>query len=103
MKKIKKAYCVVAHRIDCGDETVFQVENNSNKDWFSTKSEARKAMKEDYQLMIDAYYDSCEVDGNEDKFQSKIEKDEIFMNIPIWNSETEKEDWILCHWKIVEI
>lgn len=103
MKKMRKGYCVIAHRIDCGDEVVFQIDGKNGKDFFSTKSEARNAMKADYRIMADAYSPEWSADGKTDPCQRRIGKDEIFLNVPIWNGEEKKDDWILCHWKIVEV
>lgn len=93
MKKMPKRYIVLCHRIDCGDETVFQLNDEHCVDWWKTKSEARKAMKADYGIMADEYV-CC---------KREIGKDEIRLIVPIWNAELEKDDTIQCHWQIVEI
>ena len=103
MKKMKKCYCVIARRIDCGDDDVFQLETDGRRDFFPTKADARRAMKADYLLMTDEYSTEWSADGKTNPCRRKVEKDEIFLDIPVWNGDKMKEDWIQCHWKIVEI
>jgi len=103
MKKMPKRYAVLCHRIDCGDETVFQLENEHGVDWWDTKSEARRAMKADFRLMEEDYSPEWSADGKTDPCIRAIGNDEIRLIIPIWNAELEKEDTIQCHWQIVEI
>lgn len=103
MKRMKKGYCVIAHRIDCGDEDIFQMEDGGGRDFFSSKVEARRAMKADYGSTVEDYSHEWSADGKTDPCQRKIEKDEILLNIPVWNADEGKDDWIQCHWKIVEI
>lgn len=99
--KMKSAYAVLCHRIDCGDESVFLLEDGGEDSWPSV-AKARKAMKKDYETMCDEYSPDWSADGK-DPCNHAVTKDEIFMQVPIWDGEKEKDSWILCHWKIVQI
>jgi len=97
---MKPSYAVVCHRIDCGDETTFMLEDNG-KDWWSDIKDARKAMRADYNIMCDEWSADWSVDGKEHCIK-RTSRDEIFMDIPCAN-ENGDEDWIRCHWKIVKM
>ena len=94
--KMKNRYAVMCHRVDCGDETVFQLGGDNGKDWWNTLAKARKAMKADYKLTCE----ECDV-GKDCK--RRVGKGEIRLVIPIWDSDTQKMDILSCRWKIVKV
>lgn len=96
MKKMKKRYAVLCHRADCGDETVFQLENEHGADWWFSKAEALKAMRADY-------HRTCEEYNAEDPSRWEVASGEIRLDVPALNAETGKEDLIRFHWKVMEI
>ena len=97
---MKESYMVVCHRIDCGDEGTFVLEGAEN---LPSIVEARKIMQEDVEETCDYYDVDWSENGKTNSCTKKVAEDEIWLDVPIYNADEDREDWIRCHWKIVKI
>ena len=96
--KMKNVYTVLCHRIDCEDEATFILEG---AECCKTATEARKLMREDFNIMRDDYSPEWSADGKTDPCTVRKDKDEIWFDVPICDGEKQKDSWIHCHWKVV--
>lgn len=82
---------------------IFTLKNVSNEtSEFSRIADARKAMKADYESFGESYDAEWSADGK-DHCKRKVSKDEISIDVPIWDGENERESWIHARWKIVKL
>ena len=94
---MKPLYTVLCHRNDCGDEDMFVLEGMQNG---RSRTAARHMMREDFRLVYEDWCYDCEGgDGTPCEITKK--PDEIVMDVPTWNADTGREDWIRFHWKVV--
>ena len=108
-KKLKPKFAVLCRLIDCEDDwEVFLLGNGGigldvcGKETFDTVGAARAAMKRDYNTFATSYDAHWSVDGK-DHCRRAVSKDEISIDVPIWDAENQKDSWIRARWKIVSI
>ena len=103
--KYKKKYAVMCRLVDCEEDWgIFLLcgEQDNEPLTFDTLPAARKAMKEDYKFFAESYDAEWTSDGK-DHCKRNVGKDEISIDVPIYDAENEKESWIHAKWKIVEL
>lgn len=96
--RYKKKYAVLSRLVDCEEDWGLFV---TYKD-FATIKEARSSMKKDYRRFCESYDDEWTCDGK-DRCRRVVKKDEISIDIPIWDGENAKDSWIRARWKIVAL
>ena len=101
--KYKKKYAVIRHLVDCEEDwgvTPLCGEQDNEPLSFDTPSAARKAMKEEYEefnVTCDAVYSG---DGK-DHCKRNVGKDEISIDVPMYDAENDRDSWIRVRWKVV--
>lgn len=105
MKNIPRRYAVLCRLVDCQEDwglSLLTPYDSTSPKTFNTKALARTEMKKDYGRLCESY--SAEWSANEkDPCFRKVEKDEIYLRIPIWDGEKGEESYIHAKWKIVEL
>lgn len=100
--RYKKKYAVLTRLVDCEDDWGIALLAESPLKDFSTIKEARSAMKKDYRRFCESYDAEWTCDGK-DHCRRMVNKDEISIDVPIWDGENEKDSWIRVRWKIVAL
>ena len=104
--KCKKKYMVICRLVNCEVEFgLFPLlkdmkEEDRDIAVFDTVTEARKAMKKDYEDFAETYDAEQSVDGK-DHCKRKIGKDIIEIKVPIWDGENDRDSWSVAKWAVV--
>ena len=104
--KCKTKYMVICRLVDCeNDFGLFPLcsDERGSRDEvrvFDTVTEARKAMKADYETFSESYDADMSVDGK-DHCKRKVGKDTIEIKVPVWDGENERDSWIVAKWAVV--
>lgn len=102
---MRPKYAVLCRLVDCEDDWGLWLMGRNDSEGhveFESVAEARKAMKTDYEGMSESYGADWTVDGK-DHCVRKVGRDEISLDVPIWDGENDRESWIRARWKVVKI
>lgn len=104
--KCKTKYMVICRLVDCEEDFgLFPLlkdtkEEDGDIEVFDTVTEARKAMKKDYEYFAESYDAEQSVDGK-DHCKRNVGKDTIEIKVPVWDGENDRDSWIVAKWAIV--
>ena len=109
-RKLKPKFAVLCRLVDCEDDWgVFLLgkdgiffDMHDDAETFDTEGAARAEMKKDYKYFALSYDAHWSVDGK-DHCKRTVSKNEISIDVPIWDVENKKDSWIRAKWKIVSI
>jgi len=109
--RYKSKYAILCRLVDCEEDWGLFLRGSDSKPQdgpygdpvtFDSLREARVFMKADYALFAESYDAEWSANGR-DPCRRKESKDEISIDVPIWDGENGRESWIHARWKIVKL
>ena len=100
--KYSTKYAVICRLVDCEEDWgLFTLNDDSDKPLvFSRIADARRVMKDNYKSFSESYDAEWSCDGK-DHCKRNVRKDEISIDVPIYDAENEKDSWIVARWSVV--